>query len=483
MIMNQIEKFSEAINARTKLYKKWTAILLLFLSAAPMLYGQITDFRTGGIIDNVSVKDSNETFALYLPSQFNKNEPASIVFIFDPAARGKVGIKPFIEAAETYNYILVCSNDSRNGPFETNIDIINRLFESVFASFLLNEDRIYTAGFSGGSRLAATAAVLSKKITGVIACGAGFSSYILHKPMERKEFSYVGLIGEQDMNYQEMLSAQDWLDGLQMYNELFINGDEHNWPSSGQILKAFDWLELEAFRKYQKPINWFDVKKVYQRFYDEARASESQNKIESAVWEYQRLQRNFDYYYTLDSISEKVTKLKATSEYRTQVRERMSLKTEEATMRRGFVNRFASEIKKKPPILKVKWWQKKLDKLREEYLLSEDRQKQLLGIRVSNMIYSLAIESANIHLQDKDYNKSLYCHQVLAELQPKGSYPIFLIAKDYAQLNMEDETFEYLERAISMGFSEKKYILKATEFYRYRSSEWFKNLIENMKTP
>ena len=483
--MSQIEKLLKPTSAQSRSFTNWaTCLFLIFcFSITPSLYSQNVDFKSGSIIDSVSVKNSKETFALYLPKKFDKNEPAPVVFIFEPAARGKVGIQPFIEAAEKYNYILVCSNDSKNGAFETNIDILNRLFGSVFSRFSLNEERIYTAGFSGGSRLASAAAVLSKKITGVIACGAGFSSYILHKPIVREDFSYVGLIGEQDMNYQEMLSAQDWLDELQMYNVLFINGDGHSWPASDQIVKAFDWLELEAFRKYQKPINWFDVHKIYNRFYDEASTSEGRNKIESAVWEYQRLQRNFSYYYTLDSISKKVTNLKATSEYRTQVRKRKSLKTEEETMRRVFVNRFNSELKKMPPVHKVKWWQKKLNHLREEYLLSEDRQKQLLGTRVSNMLYALAIESATIHLQEKNYKKALYCHQIMAELQPKGSYPIFLIAKDYAQLYMEDETFEYLERAISMGFSEKEYILNATEFYKYRSSERFKNLIEKIKVP
>jgi hypothetical protein len=483
--MKRFEKFLKPTSAPSPFFTKLAIYLFLSLcfSTTQLLFSQNVDFKTGSIIDSVKIKNSTDTFTLYLPKKFDENEPASIVFIFEPAARGKIGIQPFIEAAETYNYILVCSNDSKNGPFKTNTDIINRLFESVLASFLINKDRIYTAGFSGGSRLASALAVISKQIAGVIACGAGFSSYILHKPIAKEDFSYVGLIGEQDMNYQEMLTAQDWLDGLQMDNELFINGDGHSWPSSDQILMAFDWLELEAFRKYQKPINYFDINRIYQRFYEEASTTESQNKIESAVWEYQRLQRNFYEYYTLDSIAEKVTKLKATSQYSKQVRNRMSLKIKEENMRGVFVNKFAREIKKNPPIHNVKWWQKKLSNLREEYLLSEDRQKQLLGIRVSNALYSLAIESANIHLQDKNYNKSLYCHQVLAELQPKGSYPVFLIAKDYANLYKEDETFEYLELAISMGFSKKKYILNATEFYKYRSSERFKSLIEKMKKP
>ncbi len=478
-----MEKLLKPTSAQNLFFtKEFFCLLLLFcFSIGPAVFGQVYDFKTGVITDSVSVQNSKETFALYLPKKFDKNEASSIVFIFEPGARGKAGIQPFLEAAERYNYILVCSNNSKKGPFENNRIIINRLFEGVFARFLLNEDRVYTAGFSSGSRLAVTAAVLSKKIAGVIACGAGFSSYILHKPMVKEDFSYVGLIGKQDMNYQEMLSAQDWLDGLQIDNELFINDDGHSWPSSGQISKAFDWIELEAIRKNQKPINYFDINKIYKRFYDEARASESQGEIESAVWEYQRLQRNFDHYYTLDSISEKVVKLKATSEYPAQIRKRMSLKTSELTMRRVFLNKFAREIKKNPPIHNVKWWQKKLTVLRDEYMLSEDRQKQLLGIRVSNMIYSLLMESANIHVKDKNYKKSLYCHRLLAELQPKGSYPVFLIAKDYAQLNREDETFEYLELAVSMGFSEKKYILNATEFYKYKSSERFKRLIEKME--
>jgi inactivated superfamily I helicase len=66
-----------------------------------------------------------------------------------------------------------------------------------------------------------------------------------------------------------------------MYNELFINDDEHRWPPSEQLLKAFDWLELEAFRKNQKPINWYDLNKIYEGFYEEAKTSESKAKIEA----------------------------------------------------------------------------------------------------------------------------------------------------------------------------------------------------------
>ena len=483
--MKRIEKLLKSNIPSSQFFTKWAIFLFLQLCfyTTQSLYSQNVEFITGTIIDSVSVKNSTETFAAYLPKEFDKDELASIVFIFEPAARGRVGIQPFIEAAETYNYILICSNDSKNGPMDTNFEIIARLFKSIFATFSINEDRIYTAGFSGGARLATAVAVLTKQISGVIACGAGFSPYILHKPIVWEDFSYVGLVGERDMNYQEMLSVQDWLEGLQMYNELFINGDEHRWPSSEQILKAFDWLELEAFRKNQKPINWYVIKQVYDQYYLEASTTESQNKTEEAVWEYQRLLRNFDQYYTLDSISKKVNRLRTSSEFVRQVRSRELLKAEEENIQNVFVDRFNSEIRKKNPTHNVKWWQKKFDNLNTKFLLSEDSQKQQLGYRVNYTLYALAIETANAHLRDKNYGKSLYCHQLLAELQPEKSYPIFLIAKDYALLNREDDLIEYLGKAISKGFSEKSYILNAPEFDKFRNSEKFKNLIDKMNTP
>ena len=100
---------------------------ILFFCWSISLVGQVDNFPKGKIIDSVSLgKGSKETFSLYLPHQYNPNELSSIVFIYELAPRGKVGITPFIKAAETYNYILVCSNDSKNGPYQRNFDITNR---------------------------------------------------------------------------------------------------------------------------------------------------------------------------------------------------------------------------------------------------------------------------------------------------------------------------------------------------------------------
>ena len=152
-------------------------LFIILISSFCSLLGQESDFPIGEIVDSIAVsKTSNESFALYLPSNYKPNTLSPIVFIFDPAARGKIGIHPFIKAAEKYNYILICSNDSKNGPYDQNFEIASRLFDKIFSDFSINPKRIYTAGFSGGARLASRITVLNEHIQGVIACGAGIAS-------------------------------------------------------------------------------------------------------------------------------------------------------------------------------------------------------------------------------------------------------------------------------------------------------------------
>ena len=133
----------------SSILKHFLLIILLFNYCS--LASQVDDFPIGEIVDSIAVsKTSNETFALYLPSNHKPNTLSPIVFIFDPAARGKIGIHPFIKAAEKYNYILICSNNSKNGPYDQNIKIASRLYDKVFSDFSINPKRVYTAGFSGG---------------------------------------------------------------------------------------------------------------------------------------------------------------------------------------------------------------------------------------------------------------------------------------------------------------------------------------------
>jgi len=186
-----------------------SALFTLFFIA--LCFPQEVMFKRGEIIDSIPVVGTtNNTFALYLPKKYDPFEPSVVIFIFNPGARGKTGIKPFLASAEKHNYILVCSNNAKNGPYETNFKIANHLFSYIFSIFNINERRIYVSGFSSGARLATAIAVSSESIQGVVGCGAGFGG-LPYVPTPQSKFSYVGLVGDRDMNYQEMIEIKTWL--------------------------------------------------------------------------------------------------------------------------------------------------------------------------------------------------------------------------------------------------------------------------------
>ena len=63
--------------------------IFVFLATSGFTITQ-TNLEKGKVIDSIRVNENtNETYALYLPTSFNANEPSSIVFIYEPAARGK----------------------------------------------------------------------------------------------------------------------------------------------------------------------------------------------------------------------------------------------------------------------------------------------------------------------------------------------------------------------------------------------------------
>ena len=98
--------------------------------------------------------DSGDSYALFLPEDYRASEPVPALFVFDPAARGALGVHTFKEAAGSRGWIVIGSNVSRNGPYEKNFEQASRLFSDVLSRFSVDPDRIYVAGFSDVAAIA-----------------------------------------------------------------------------------------------------------------------------------------------------------------------------------------------------------------------------------------------------------------------------------------------------------------------------------------
>lgn len=192
------------------------------------------------------VRNNSVSYALYLPSTYDPALKWPVVFLFDPHGSGAFPVEKYKTVAEHHGCILAGSNNSKNGLGlnETGI-IVQDLFEDVLSRFSIDSVRIYTAGFSGGSRIASLIALSQYGIAGVTGCGAGFP-YSAAQPKTR--FDYIGIAGTSDFNMNELAALDRELETAGFRHALILFDGIHAWPPESVMEEAFCWNDLNAMK-------------------------------------------------------------------------------------------------------------------------------------------------------------------------------------------------------------------------------------------
>ncbi len=212
-----------------------TALFAVRILAAELPRGRI-------IADVKCTAEPTHSYALYLPSGYNEQRGWSLILAFDPRARGSTPVERFAAAAEAYGYIVAGSNNSRNGSGESSVAAVRAMSADLDARFHIDEKRVYTAGLSGGARVAMMVALGKGKIAGVIASSAGWPDAV---PRKSVPFAVFGTAGTEDFNYLEMLQLDRT---LTTPHRVAIFDGGHTWLSSELAIEALEWMELQAMK-------------------------------------------------------------------------------------------------------------------------------------------------------------------------------------------------------------------------------------------
>ncbi|KQC30710.1 hypothetical protein [Flagellimonas eckloniae] len=336
----------------------------------------------GVVHDSILVSGTtDETFAVYLPNSFTATKPSSLVVVFEPAARGAKGIQLFIDASEKYGHLLVCSNNSRNGPYDRNFGIANRLFDHIFDKFLVNQDEMYLSGFSGGSRLVSAIASLTDRFAGVVGCGAGFSNVPEHMP-SIQTYAYVGLCGDRDMNYKEMLDSKKYLDLRGFTNTLITFDGKHRWPPKEQITRAMDWLYLQKLKNNESP-QPEDLAVLYKSDYDRIQEFKDKEQFLFASEQYERILKDYKGHLNLDSLIVEQQFFLSSKSYKNQSAALVRALNQEQKLKPKLVKQMSLDFKT-PSKMNSDWWEKEMAKL--------DRLKEKGDKETQKMIYRLKFD-------------------------------------------------------------------------------------------
>ena len=209
-------------------------------------------FETGKVITHVICKaDPTQSYALYIPAKGN-NDKLPVVYFFDPHGDGALPLDKYKALSDSYDFILIGSNNSKNGnDWPTAENIWSTLFNDSQKRLKIDQDRIYLCGFSGGAKVATYLGLHQNEIKGVIANGAGLPDIL---NAGNFNFSFTAVAGEGDLNMTDLVAIANGLDQTQTRHRIIFFDGIHEWAPETTMNIAFAG-QFDAMEEKIIPVN------------------------------------------------------------------------------------------------------------------------------------------------------------------------------------------------------------------------------------
>jgi predicted esterase len=268
-----------------------------FSRAAPAARAQET-FRPGEVVEVVqAAADSTQSYAVYLPSRYDRAKRWPILFLMDPRGRALVPLNLFQEAAEERGYLLMSSYDTMSDGFrEPNEVAIQAMVSDALDHLAIDTRRLYMVGFSGTAREAwEFASRIPDNVAGVIGFGAGLPGEWMDRALAvpRGDVAYFGGAGTTDFNYEELRELDAALDDTEIQHRIQFFDGSHEWAPRELCARAIDWMELQAIKADLRLDDAAWVEDLYSALLEEARTLEASGYLYEAAQAFRHLAADF----------------------------------------------------------------------------------------------------------------------------------------------------------------------------------------------
>lgn len=273
-------------------------------------------YERGRVVERLAtMRDPSITYAYYLPSNYDASKRWPIVYVFDPGKRGPLAAELFRDAAETYGWIVVSSNDTSSAAdWQPNEKAINAMWPDAQRRFSVDTKRIYAAGMSGGAIMAWSLAKTSKAVAGVIGCSGRLAD---EHDADHVDFDWFGTAGLADFNYNETRLIERKLAEAHAHYRVEIVEGGHRWPPAATIREAVEWLELQAMRRGTRARDDAFVARMLERDLSAAATLDGLD----AMRRYDAIVRTFDGLADISSAKRKADELRASPDVKRALRE------------------------------------------------------------------------------------------------------------------------------------------------------------------
>ncbi len=158
--------------------------------------------------------------------------------------------------------------------------------------YAVDPRRVYTAGLSGGARVAASVALACKScIAGVIANSAGLPNGA--KPPAAGVTDWFLTAGTTDFNYTEQLHLKEALAERNVASRFVVFDGPHGWMPKDLADRALAWFQLRAMIKGLVPMDKEFVEAQFESRVAEAQGEQKAGDILAATRAYHEIARDF----------------------------------------------------------------------------------------------------------------------------------------------------------------------------------------------
>jgi len=461
------------------------AILLAHLTTHAI--AQTDSIPRGQIVERVeALSDSSQSYALYLPSTYTPDRKWPVLYAFDPGARGRVPVERFKEAAEKYGWIVLGSNNSRNGPWKVVVNAWNAMLKDSHERFAIDNARMYATGFSGGARVAVSVAAGCKCLAGVIASGAGFPVDLA--PTPEMHFVFFGAAGVDDFNYPELKNLKELLTKAGIINRIQTFEGRHEWPPVSVATAAVEWMELHEIKAGKRPRDDGFVNATWQQLLNDARTLEDSKKYFEGYQLYLDMAQSFKGLRDVAEIETKLTQLAGSREVKAAIREEQA----QISKQRELASRLNALIAARDNGTSINQSEegvdpgnllpKILNDLRKQSKASEDSTQRRVARRVLDGLFIGLFEQGMSLLQtEKNYSESIKHFRLATEVNPDRAGVYFYLAWAYAANGDKKKSLQSLNTAVEKGFSDTAMITANKAFDSLRNDPEYQQIMARLK--
>ena len=426
------------------------------LSDAPA--GTVQEFKYGEIVYSVKcLQQTDQSYALYIPSHYLPGIRWPVVYVFDPGARGSIPVELMKEAAEQYGYIIAASNNSRNGPWEPEAKAAQAMWEDTHRRLSINDSCVYFAGFSGGARVASYLAQSCHCAQGVILNGAGFSENA--PPSAKNRFAVFEIVGFTDMNYIEMVELDKTLETQGFSHFLRRFNGSHQWGPKEVWIEAFAWLRLAAMKNGRQSRDEQFIAVELTAALRRAQTNKDSGNVFFAWQNYSEISENFRGLTDVKKIDDHISILENNpAVIEGQEKEEKEI-DEQIKLQSKILNILTLMDKPKP-----KWFpgeqmdnnsdrtsgdlrtqaQRAIRRLRNDFENEEELEKRRILERAIGTIFGFLMESARSYMDSKNLENAKDFFELAAEMRPNTYGPHLSLARCLAGMGDKEASIKEL---------------------------------------